>query len=88
MFFIKSENKRKNVMTSLVAVLLVAGCILLDNNLSEKSQVADRSCPEQVQVKQQQAGWLFGWHGTESGQRFRIFGISTFSRKTECETYQ
>ena len=47
----------------------MVGGIFLESALSEKSQVADCACPDEIQVNmQQEAGWFFGEHKNQNTQ--------------------
>ena len=88
MFFVKTKSKRKNVITYLTITLLMVGGIFLESALSEKSQVADCACPDEIQVTtQREAGWFWGQHNTENGCVRRMFGITISKCKVECATY-
>ncbi|MBC6400795.1 MAG: hypothetical protein GDA51_09175 [Ekhidna sp.] len=53
MFFIKSKDRRKNVIAAILLSLLMAGSALLDTN-HEMNSTHDNSI--------QEAGWFRGWY--------------------------
>ena len=72
MFIIKSKSKRKNVIAALVMSLIMAGGVVLESNLSKKSQF---NCLDQVSTKE--SGWLFGCYKNQKKNRWerRFLGI-------------
>jgi hypothetical protein len=86
MFFIKSESKRKNVLTWLVMAALMSGIALMDINsdsLRIKSNVDSFDSENVIQ-----AGWFFGRHRTNDGRMVRrFFGITVGDWEHECPTY-
>jgi hypothetical protein len=77
MFFVKSEDKRKNWFSYIALALLLSSGVMLDINQSRENQLTDCSCSclEQTQ-SHNEAGWLFGNHCKGGVRKFRLFGIT------------
>ena len=62
------------------------GGIFLESALSEKSQVADCACPDEIQVttQPQEAGWFWGRHCKNGVEVYRVFGITVSGDRGCC----
>ena len=66
----------------------MVGGIFLESALSEKSQVADCACPDEIQVTTQQEATMFGWGKCKNGVRKKKFFFITVDSEGCCGTYQ
>jgi hypothetical protein len=77
MFYIKSKDKRKNVLSSVLLIAIFSLSTYMDNKLMP---------PQSNDLNIQQAGWFWGRHVKEGREVYRIFGIAVY-RYESCPTY-